>query len=61
MAAGVATLVISIDTYQSLAQTREVYYQSHHFAALFSQSAAHRARCRDRSPRFTACWRSKPA
>ena len=36
MAAGVATLVIGIGTYQSLAQTREYYYDSNRFADLFA-------------------------
>ncbi len=36
IAAGVATLVIGIGTYQSLAQTRDAYYQSHRFADLFA-------------------------
>lgn len=36
MAAGVATLLIGIGTYQSLERTREAYYQSHHLANVFA-------------------------
>jgi putative ABC transport system permease protein len=36
MAAGVATLVIGVGTYQSLAQTRNAYYESHRFADIFA-------------------------
>jgi putative ABC transport system permease protein len=36
MAAGVATLVIGVGTYQSLAQTRSAYYESHRFADIFA-------------------------
>ena len=35
MAAGVATLIIGIGTYQSLAQTRAEYYANHNFADIF--------------------------
>jgi putative ABC transport system permease protein len=38
MAAGVATLVIGVGTYQSLAQTRQLYYQSNGFADLFASA-----------------------
>lgn len=36
MAAGVATLLIGVGTYQSLERTRATYYQSHHFADVFA-------------------------
>lgn len=36
MAAGVATLVIGVGTYQSLAQTRSLYYESNRFADIFA-------------------------
>jgi putative ABC transport system permease protein len=36
MAAGVATLIIGIGTYQSLAQTRAYYYETNRFADLFA-------------------------
>ena len=36
MAAGVATLIIGIGTYQSLAQTRTYYYESNRFADIFA-------------------------
>jgi putative ABC transport system permease protein len=36
MAAGVATLIIGIGTYQSLAQTRAYYYESNRFADIFA-------------------------
>jgi putative ABC transport system permease protein len=38
MAAGVATLVIGVGTYQSLAQTRQVYYEANRFADLFANA-----------------------
>jgi putative ABC transport system permease protein len=38
MAAGVATLVIGVGTDQSLAQTRQLYYQSNGFADLFASA-----------------------
>ena len=36
MAAGVATLIIGIGTYQSLSQTRDFYYESNRFADVFA-------------------------
>jgi len=36
MAAGVATLIIGVGTYQSLAQTRAVYYDNNAFADIFA-------------------------
>lgn len=36
MAAGVATLIIGVGTYQSLERTRALYYEANHFADLFA-------------------------
>lgn len=36
MAAGVATLLIGVGTYQSLANTRDAYYETHRFADVFA-------------------------
>lgn len=36
IASGVATLIIGVGTYQSLEQTRSLYYQSNHFADVFA-------------------------
>lgn len=36
MAAGVATMIIGVGTYQSLAVTRDAYYQTHRFADVFA-------------------------
>ena len=38
MAAGVATLIIGIGTYQSLAQTRSTYYETNAFADVFASA-----------------------
>ena len=48
MAAGVATLIIGIGTYQSLSQTRDFYYDANRFADLFANvSRAPRAVLRE--------------
>ncbi|MFA9474469.1 MAG: hypothetical protein ACERJ2_07870 [Filomicrobium sp.] len=36
LAAGVATLVLSVGAYQSLDETRNAYYQRYHFADVFA-------------------------
>lgn len=36
MAAGVATMIIGVGTYQSLANTRDAYYETHRFADVFA-------------------------
>lgn len=36
MASGVATLIIGVGTYQSLAETRSIYYESNRFADVFA-------------------------
>ena len=62
MAAGVATLILGVGAHDSLVDTRARYYEANRFADVFANvDPGAQTRCKPRSRRSTAWWRSRPA